>query len=266
MRPGLHVPERGDAPGRLVGPAVLDLDRKEEVGLRQEKILVADDAGRVAEEGIAAHAAWQRERAATLAAGATPSLDVRSATALSQAEAAEGAAPPAPAREVEVDSVEVDRAGRPGGRRFGTLVHAVLAAMPLDGDLDAILSVARAQGRLVAAPADEVRAAADAAAAARRHPLFERAVRAARAGGLRRETPVLHHRPDGILVEGVVDLAFRETADGGSGDAPRWTVVDFKTDRELETARAGYEAQVRLYVEAIEAATGEPARGVLLRV
>ena len=63
---------------------------------------------------------------------------------------------------------------------------------------------------------------------------------------------------DGSLAEGVVDLAFRE---GGA-----WTVVDFKTDRELAAGRAVYEAQVLLYVRAIAAATGESARGVLLRV
>jgi ATP-dependent exoDNAse (exonuclease V) beta subunit len=41
-------------------------------------------------------------------------------------------------------------------------------------------------------------------------------------------------------------------------------VVDFKTDRELTGARAAYEAQVALYARAVSAATGEPARGVLL--
>jgi ATP-dependent exoDNAse (exonuclease V) beta subunit len=43
-------------------------------------------------------------------------------------------------------------------------------------------------------------------------------------------------------------------------------VVDFKTDQELGARRARYAAQVRLYVRAVAAATGEPARGVLLTV
>jgi ATP-dependent exoDNAse (exonuclease V) beta subunit len=62
----------------------------------------------------------------------------------------------------------------------------------------------------------------------------------------------------GELVEGVVDLAFR--------DADGWTVVDFKTDAELAGRKARYDTQVLLYVEAIRAATGDPARGVLLMV
>jgi ATP-dependent exoDNAse (exonuclease V) beta subunit len=61
---------------------------------------------------------------------------------------------------------------------------------------------------------------------------------------------------DGSLAEGVVDLAFRE--DGV------WTVVDFKTDRDLEAHRAEHRIQVLLYAAAIAAATGETARGVLL--
>ena len=68
--------------------------------------------------------------------------------------------------------------------------------------------------------------------------------------------------PDGVLAEGVVDLAFREEPPEG----PRWTVVDFKTDREIAERRAEYEAQVGLYVEAVARAMGEPAEGALLVV
>jgi ATP-dependent helicase/nuclease subunit A len=67
---------------------------------------------------------------------------------------------------------------------------------------------------------------------------------------------------DGTLVEGVVDVAFRET----TADFDGWTVVDFKTDREFESSQAQYSAQVELYAEAIEKATNLPARGILLVV
>ena len=82
---------------------------------------------------------------------------------------------------------------------------------------------------------------------------------------------MLLQRADGSLVEGVVDLAFREPVELGSPgrgepDGSRWVVVDFKTDRELSARRAEYEAQVRLYAEGVAAATGEPARPVLLVV
>ena len=67
---------------------------------------------------------------------------------------------------------------------------------------------------------------------------------------------------DGGLAEGVVDLAFREE-DGG---VATWTVVDFKTDRDLTAQRARYEAQVRLYLDAVSTATGSQTTGYLLLV
>ena len=51
------------------------------------------------------------------------------------------------------------------------------------------------------------------------------------------------------------------------GDATGgWIIVDYKTDVELGSRQPEYEAQVRCYARAVSAATGEPARGVLLRV
>jgi ATP-dependent exoDNAse (exonuclease V) beta subunit len=67
---------------------------------------------------------------------------------------------------------------------------------------------------------------------------------------------------DGTLVEGVVDLAFRED----TADFAGWTVVDFKTDREFEKSSSEYISQVRIYTVAVSAATNTPARGVLLVV
>jgi ATP-dependent helicase/nuclease subunit A len=49
-------------------------------------------------------------------------------------------------------------------------------------------------------------------------------------------------------------------------DFAGWTVVDFKTDRELEEARDRYVRQVQLYSRAVSASTGLPARGVLLAI
>lgn len=68
------------------------------------------------------------------------------------------------------------------------------------------------------------------------------------------------------LVEGVADLVFQP--DAGSA----WTVLDFKTDSrppedpEFQASQARYRRQVGLYVRAVERATGEPTRGVLLYV
>jgi hypothetical protein len=83
---------------------------------------------------------------------------------------------------------------------------------------------------------------------------------AARRAEVRRETPIILKRPDGILAEGVVDLAFRENNSG----SPHWTVVDFKTGREFASSRSEYVKQVSLYATAIEKATNLPTRGILL--
>jgi len=58
----------------------------------------------------------------------------------------------------------------------------------------------------------------------------------------------------------VIDLAFREQ----SADFNGWTVVDFKTDQEFSTESAHYMTQVSLYARAVQAATGLPARGIIL--
>ena len=75
----------------------------------------------------------------------------------------------------------------------------------------------------------------------------------------RRETPLTLSLADGTLVEGVVDLAFEENG--------AWTIVDYKTDRELAAAGEDrYRRQVALYASAVAQATGKPATGVLIRI
>ena len=69
-----------------------------------------------------------------------------------------------------------------------------------------------------------------------------------------------------LLVDGVADLIFRTEADGP------WTVLDFKTDPrdpadpDFAATEARYRRQVSLYARALERATGQPARAVLLYV
>jgi hypothetical protein len=230
-------------------PKALAIDVQERVGLRQQIILEVDEGGRVAAEGEHAHAHWQEQRDALLAAGARASCAVASVTALAE----ERAALPAP--EVRIETVAA-RAVRPSGRRFGTLVHAVLAEVALRASAAEVARAAELQGRIVGASADEVAAASAAVVAALAHPVI---ARAAASPALRREVPVSLALEDGRLAEGVVDLAFRD-AHGA------WTVVDWKTDAELGSRRATYAAQVRLYADAIARATGERAEPLLLVV
>ena len=104
----------------------------------------------------------------------------------------------------------------------------------------------------------ETAAAVAAVKSALTHPLMARAREALAQQRCRRETPITLTLDDGSLVEGIVDLAFLEK------DA--WTVVDFKTDRELEKELEHYRRQVGFYALSIERATGQPCGGILMRV
>lgn len=163
--------------------------------------------------------------------------------------------------QADADKVEVlslSRESRPGGQRFGALVHAVLETVSLRANQDEIERATRLQARILSAEDTEQVAACDVVRSALEHPLLRRAAAAQDRGGCRRESPVLVRLQDGACVDGVVDLAFLE--DGA------WTVVDYKTDRELARGIDVYRRQIALYVRAIELATGQPARGVLLRI
>jgi ATP-dependent exoDNAse (exonuclease V) beta subunit len=157
---------------------------------------------------------------------------------------------------------EAARHSRPTGTRFGTLVHAALAEVDFGADEGRIARIAAAQGRLLGAPKEEVVAAASAVRDALLHPIMKRAAASETRGECRREVPVMMRMQDGTMLEGVVDLVFREEDEGGA----IWTVVDFKSDAELSGRWGKYAAQIKLYVDAVAAATGERARGLVLAV
>jgi ATP-dependent exoDNAse (exonuclease V) beta subunit len=119
--------------------------------------------------------------------------------------------------------------------------------------------LAAVKARVLGLNDDESAAAAAVVERLLKHDILLRARAAEARGACRRETPVTCTMSDGTVVEGVVDLAFEE--------AGEWTVVDYKTDREIAAAGEDrYRRQVALYASAIAQATGQPARGVLVRV
>jgi ATP-dependent exoDNAse (exonuclease V) beta subunit len=251
---------------------VLALEVEEHAALRHQRVLELDPDPVAAAASEQNYAAWKMEREALLAQASQPSMRVQTVTSLARKEdvkASESevwieaqpehhaarAHPP-----VHVEMVERGDFERPGGRRFGTLVHAILASIDLDAGADAIQAAAAINGRIVGATEEEIQAAIVTVGVALGHPILRKAAASAEKGELRREAPVLLALDNGSLVEGVVDLAFREDTSDFAG----WTVVDFKTDREFAVSSGRYVAQVRVYSEAIGMATGSPARGIVL--
>jgi ATP-dependent helicase/nuclease subunit A len=234
-------------------------------GIRQAELLSKDTPPAVVESDLARYRGWRERRDQTVVDAEVPSLRVRTVTEWATRQVADGEPSSGDAPDVEViELVAANGAGPPGdperptGRRFGALVHAVLAVTPLDAVADQVRAVAVLEGRLLGADEHEVTAAAALVTAALVHPLLAAARQAADVGACRRETPVTMRQDDGLLVEGVVDLAFKQ--DG------TWVIVDFKTDRELHRSLDVYRRQVQLYAQMVAQATGEPARSVLLQI
>ncbi|MFZ1096377.1 MAG: PD-(D/E)XK nuclease family protein [Xanthobacteraceae bacterium] len=189
---------------------------------------------------------------AKIVSASRPSKSVQTVTALARAEPGNG--------QVQVEVVTPAGLQRPSEKRFGALVHAVLATIDLVATPEMIRQTVSVSARLVDATDQEKEAAVMTVAATLKHPIMMQAAVAARDGEVQRETPIILRRADGTLAEGIVDLAFPENNSG----SPRWTVVDFKTGPEFEANRSEYAKQVSLYADAIEKATNLPTRGILL--
>ena len=260
VAPGAHPLLEGERAYDVVwwDPGVLPLDVEPPYGLRRQELIAKDVPARVVEEGAARHEAWLADRQAALARGRAPWVAVSTMTEWAAGEAV-GVVERGPldgVPEAEVVTV-APLSGRPAGARFGTLVHAALATVPLGAAASALDTLVATHGRIVGAIPDEVAAAVSVVGAVLRHPLVEAARAAEREGRCHRELPVTMLDGD-LLLEGVADLAFER--DGVM------TVVDFKTDRPDPETLDRYARQVRTYAAAIQRATGKPVRPVLLQV
>ena len=254
-----HVGEsRTSRPGYAVvwwDPHALHLHAASSFGLRRDDLIVKDGDMFAVEDRLAEYERWREERARVVEQGSRPSLRVERATTWAAA-AAEAGIDEEIAGAGPIDVVALPGAeGRPRGPRFGTLVHAVLATVPLDAGADLVARTAATQGRLLLATHSEVQAAVSIVSAVLAHELMERA---RRARSVAREAPVSWVQKGGLLIEGVLDLAF--------DDGQTTTVVDFKTDHELAAGESRYRAQLRQYVSAVARVTGRPASGILFRV
>ena len=276
VTPGLHKPQAGEHRVVWWDPSLLELVRESGVGSRLTELLKADERRVRSEQGIRAHEEWQTGRASVRQVAGRPEWTVVTATAHAVVMARSGEPEESGRGAAEVSVVEAGMAtvvsevaeesividfARPHGKRFGTLVHAVLSVVALDSERAGAEEVARVQARIFGATDEEVAAATETVTRALRHPIMQRAAAAAAKGDCRREVPIAMKLEDGVMVEGVVDLAFR---DGDEGIV--WTVIDYKTDFEIAGKLSEYRNQVGLYALAISRASGQNARAVLLRM
>ncbi len=257
VRPGVHAFAEAAGHYDVVwwDPRCLTLDVQRVYGLRRED-LIQDPGREMVDADRGRYDAWLASRQAALEQGARPSLRVRTVTEWARA-TPEGDEIAALAREVELVTA-ASGAPRPGGPRFGTLVHATLATVPLDATPAQIAEGVSLQARILGAPTDEAEAATALIVAAFEHPLMVRARDAWRAGRCRREMPVACCQPDGTLVEGVLDLAFEE--------ARGWMVIDFKTDAEIGAELERYRRQVALYASVVARTTEKSVTAVLMQL
>jgi ATP-dependent exoDNAse (exonuclease V) beta subunit len=236
VRPGLHSPQAGGHQVVWFDPAVLSLHAARTDGVENEDVLKGTPEQ--AAEGLRLYQQWRERRAARIERGSVPSFRTSTAETLGRAAGAP----------VAVETITLPVApGRPGGRKFGRLVHDILQHAGLAEDVE---SLAVIWGRRHGAGESERTAAVEVVRAALAHDAL-----AVPAGARRyRELPVMVRLEDGTLVDGRIDFAW---SDGAS-----WTVIDYKTDRREKRNVA----QVQLYALALQRATGLPVRGIVLEV
>jgi ATP-dependent exoDNAse (exonuclease V) beta subunit len=252
VSPGLHV--LGSQSSVVWwDPHELKLGADPPLGIRRSELIVKDVRPDIVEAGLTEYRSWRARCEAAIADGSRPSVATETVTRW--VNTVDGQAQGAKLPSVEL--VALPRAAnRPSGPRFGALVHAVLATIPLDAEVSDITRLATTQGHILGAGDEEVEAAAEVVQTVLAQPLLERAREATKASCCRREVPIAWRDGD-VLIEGVIDLAFEDH--GG------WIVVDFKTDEELRgDARA--DRQVGLYAAAVKAATRRPATAMVVRI
>ena len=116
VRPGLHGPRIGTHAVAWWDPNVLALDAEENVGVRQQRILEADESGTEVARGEQAYVQWKEGRSAAIAQASRPSITVQTATTF-----AAGAAVSEPdLARIQIEKVSRVDIERPSGRRFTT--------------------------------------------------------------------------------------------------------------------------------------------------
>src|SRR5262249_3423795 len=129
--PGLHQFESPDRKDNGYGvvwwdPRALTLGVPQSFGIRQEELLKESDDPEIAKKTLNDYQRWKSHWNDIKDEAAKPGVVFRTATAHARI----GSMCDAHAQQVRVIELPRDP-GRPAGARFGTLVHATLAAVPL---------------------------------------------------------------------------------------------------------------------------------------
>ena len=172
VKPGSHRPSVDGPPIVWWDPATLNLEIEEAAPLQHQRLLEEDDNGFAAATSARDYEGWVSTKAETIATASRPSIAIQTVTTAARAEAVAGTSAPetASAERSEAASVpgeppvQIERltptsSERPSGRRFGALVHAILASIDLDADVGAVRKSAAMNGKLVGATGPEIEAA-----------------------------------------------------------------------------------------------------------
>ena len=167
-------------------PLLLDGDNEGARGVRRDDLISKDANPKDVAADRARYDQWRRLRAAVQVSGALPSMVVTTPTQLKD-QPGSGARDPG---SVITEDAAL-KSPRPSGKRFGTLVHALLASVPLSAKAGEIAELAALHSKLLGATDEEQGAASTIAGAVLKHPRIAEA-RAAEAAGRKvwREAPV----------------------------------------------------------------------------
>jgi ATP-dependent helicase/nuclease subunit A len=85
VRPGLHKPRVGTHTVAWWDPNVLSLEAEENVGVRQQRILEADESGAEVTRGEQTYIQWKEGRSAAIAEASRPAIRVQTVAAFAAA-------------------------------------------------------------------------------------------------------------------------------------------------------------------------------------
>jgi ATP-dependent exoDNAse (exonuclease V) beta subunit len=239
VMPGWHKPACGSHEVLWFDPLLISEEPKMAAGLSTHELIAGDPA-----RTLSVYKTWSDSADAARERGRQRQQIVITATGSSEEYS--------PSR-LRVETITVRAATQQKfSRHFGRLVHGILQDVDFAASMSDLQTLATAYARSMRRPPAEAGAAAEIVRHVLTHPLL---LAAREAREVLREEPFVLRTPQGVLIEGKIDLAYR-SLDG-------WTLIDYKTG---QVRNSQYERQVRWYAMALQASDGLPVRCVLLEI